>query len=891
MRRTFTLALLASAAAYAATLPVIFEPNRGQAPAAAHFLARADGFQALLEPTSVAFHMGASRARLTFAGAKPRGIAAESPSPAIRNYYLGDNPSAWVTGVPTFHRVRYREMLPGVDLVFRAAPDFEFDFELAPGADADLIELRYDGFSRIEIDPAGDLLLETSAGVLRQHAPQVFQGHRRISARYVLRDRAIGIDLGDYDAARPVLIDPRITYLSYHGGSGFDGLGGGATDSAGNYYVANLTDSPNFPRLPAGQPSPGSFDLAVAKFSPTNQLLYLTILGGPAAENAFRLLADADGTLLVAFGTSSTSFPRPAGSVVGAGVTGTGVLRLTSAGALSAVAVLEAPVETGAFGLALDAQRNIWISGRTAGFPGRAGAIQAAPAGGQDIYVARFNSALTAVTYLTYLGSVADELGVRVAADSSGVYVTGANAGASFPTGPSPALPGTGPFVVKIDPSANRILWVRYLGDGSGPNGLALDGASLWVLATSTRTNFTPTADALQSAYGGGDSDAMLVRLNATTGAVEYATWFGGAAGDFGSGLSIDPFGNAVVVGSTGSNNLPLSADALQRQLAGLTDLFLLVADAGGRSLYSSYLGGGGSDFGVDAIADAQGNAILIGLTNSTNLAVAGPPMMAQFGGQFDTLIASLELVAAGDVSLTRAAIQNAASFRGGPVAPGEIVTIYPANAGPPALVGAQLTSERRIATLLAGTRVLFDDVAAPLVYVVRGQISAVVPYDVAGRAFTRIVVEFNGVRSRPVAIPVVAAAPGIFTANGSGSGAAVVVNQDGSLNGPASPAPRGTIVIFFATGEGQTNPPGVNGRLNEFSRLEDFPAPAAPISVTMGGRPADILFGAGAPGFLAGLIQFNVRVPDTVTPGDSVALVVAIGGAASPPGVTIAIR
>ena len=162
-------------------------------------------------------------------------------------------------------------------------------------------------------------------------------------------------------------------------------------------------------------------------------------------------------------------------------------------------------------------------------------------------------------------------------------------------------------------------------------------------------------------------------------------------------------------------------------------------------------------------------------------------------------------------------------------------------------------------------------------------------PYAVQGKPFTRLVVEYNGIKSRPIAIPIAPVAPGIFTV-ASGSGPVSALNQDGSVNTPQSPANRGSVVVFFVTGEGQTNPGGVDGRLNEFTRLEDFPRPIQAPRVTVGGQPAEILFAAGAPGFLAGLMQFNVRIPEGLTPGPS-PLEISIGSVTSQAGVTIAVR
>ncbi len=637
----------------------------------------------------------------------------------------------------------------------------------------------------------------------------------------------------------------------------------------------------------------------ISKFSPSNALLYSTVLGGSGEDVVYHAEADGDGNLFVAFGTTSKNFPRPPGSSVGGTGAGTGVLKLNPSGVLMAVAVWPVAAANpnainAAFGLTLDSNNNVWVTGTTTGFAGQTGAIQATAAGGQDIFVARLNSTLTQINYFTYLGTNADETANSIAVDSAGiVYLAGDGGAPGFPTGSRPPFPGAGAFVVKIDPAANRVLFATYLTAGGGGY-LILDGADVWAVANSSGSSFTPTQGAVQTTFGGGGLDVVLVRLNASDGQIRYATYLGGAGADFANALAQDLYGNLIIFGNTSSRNFPVLADSVQKAPGKLdsTTGFITQIDPAGGLLYSSYLGGSGTmDIGLAVAVDRLGNPIVAGFTSSTDFPTTGGSFQPRFaGGDTDNFIARIEFVAATDPYLPRVAVQNGASFRPGPVAPGEIITIYPTNVGPPALVTAALTPERRIATLLGGTRVLFDNVPAPLVYTANGQVSLTVPYEVQGKQFTRVQVEYNGVKSRPTVLPVTNVAPGIITISG-GTGQAVVLNEDRSLNSPATPADRGSIIVFFATGEGQTNPPGVNGRLNEFTNLADFPRTELPLKVTIGGQNAEILFGAGAPNFLAGLLQFNVKVPQDVQPGPAVPLVFTVGGVSSPTTVTVAVR
>jgi len=231
----------------------------------------------------------------------------------------------------------------------------------------------------------------------------------------------------------------------------------------------------------------------------------------------------------------------------------------------------------------------------------------------------------------------------------------------------------------------------------------------------------------------------------------------------------------------------------------------------------------------------------------------------------------------------------NAASFQPGSVAPGEIITIFGLEIGPPSLTTLQLTPAGRVSTLLGDTQVFFDGIAAPLIYVSANQISAVVPYAVAGKALTRMWTAYKG-QSFPYALlllPVAEAAPALFTLNSSGRGPGAILNQDGSLNSASNPAPPGSIVVLYATGEGQTEPGGVDGLLARAA----LPKPRLPVKVRIGARDAEVLYAGAAPGLVAGVMQVNARVPDNAPSGSAVPIEISVGEARSPRTVTVAVR
>ena len=196
-------------------------------------------------------------------------------------------------------------------------------------------------------------------------------------------------------------------------------------------------------------------------------------------------------------------------------------------------------------------------------------------------------------------------------------------------------------------------------------------------------------------------------------------------------------------------------------------------------------------------------------------------------------------------ISVSAAGVVNAASYRSGPVAPGEIVTIFGSGFGPSTLIGSSLDQAGLVRSVAGGTRVLFDGVAAPVLYSVSGQVSVVVPYSVVNQLSVAMRVEYEG-QTGVTEVAIAATAPGVFTADASGGGQAVAVNEDGSLNSRNRPADRGSVIVLYATGEGQTAPPGMDGKPGDPSALA---RPVRPVTVRINGVLAKVLYAGGAPG------------------------------------------
>jgi uncharacterized protein (TIGR03437 family) len=220
-------------------------------------------------------------------------------------------------------------------------------------------------------------------------------------------------------------------------------------------------------------------------------------------------------------------------------------------------------------------------------------------------------------------------------------------------------------------------------------------------------------------------------------------------------------------------------------------------------------------------------------------------------------------------------------------VAPGEILTVYGFGAGPSNTAGFTLDPSGKVATSLNGAQVLFDGRPAPMIYGSGSQANVIVPYEVANQAATTMSLQFGGVTSAAWTVPVSASAPGIFTLASSGLGPAAVLNQDNSVNGASNPAARGSIIQIYATGEGQTSPPGVTGSVTG----SDLKTPVQIVKVTIGGQDAFVQYAGSAGAAVAGLLQVNAVVPQSVAPGAAVPITVSVGGVASQSGATIAVQ
>lgn len=225
------------------------------------------------------------------------------------------------------------------------------------------------------------------------------------------------------------------------------------------------------------------------------------------------------------------------------------------------------------------------------------------------------------------------------------------------------------------------------------------------------------------------------------------------------------------------------------------------------------------------------------------------------------------------------AAVVNAGSFLPGPISPGEILVVTGTGMGPASIATMSVTNGS-VDRTLSGTKVFFDGIDAPLVYTSGTQLAAIVPYEIAGRAVTRLVVQYQGVQSQAITLNVADAAPGLFMA---AAGQAAALNQDSSVNTPSNPAAPGSIIVLYATGEGMTNPAAATGQVTN-AAFDQLPRPRSRVSVNIGGKDVTVVYAGAAPEMPAGVMQVNAVIPSDIGTGPAVPVTVTVGNATSQP-------
>lgn len=598
-------------------LPLSFEQNEGQFDPNVVFASRGAGYSVALTSSNAVLSLAGSKYadpsskqkqsksaifKLDLVGLAPGiHVAGDCELPGKANYLIGNDPATWHTSIPTYAKVKYTGVYPGVDLVYYGnQKQLEYDFIVGPYANARSIRMRFSGASRLSVSKGGDLILEAPGGLIAFRKPTIYQvqgDHRQaVPGRFkVMARNIVGFSLGSYDHRKQLVIDPTLAYSTYLGGSSADTVNAVAVDREGNTYMTGGASSVNFPV------TPGAFQGTYS---------------GPgfSLTNAFVTKMNADGSALL----YST--------------------------------YLGGDIQDVGNGIAVDEAGNAYITGSSLlkGFPTTSGAFQAQPRSNySNAFVAKINPKGTGLIYSTYLsgsrilieGNIILDAGNAIALDKQGnAYVTGIANSTDFPTtanalqkiNKAAGNSGSNTFIAVVNPQGSGLKFSTYLGGSGLPpepqelgvpfgdvaNGIAVDSAGkMFITGYTYSFDFPVSRDAFQkinNAVAVQQTNAFVSKIDPETGTLDYSTYLGGRGqrtgggsqlvsviSDSGAGIAVDLWGHAYVAGQTDSNDFPLTPNAFQKvngaAAISAPNAFVAKLNTDGSSLiYSTYFGGSG---------------------------------------------------------------------------------------------------------------------------------------------------------------------------------------------------------------------------------------------------------------------------------------------------------
>jgi Beta-propeller repeat/Abnormal spindle-like microcephaly-assoc'd, ASPM-SPD-2-Hydin len=719
-------------------LAAVFEANQGQTDPQVKFLFRGRGYSAFLtsgsmvlslRPTSIVpipptgkVHITENAVpastptmqfRLSGASESPE-VLGEDRKPGKVNYFIGRDPKKWHTNVPTYARVRYKNVYPGIDLVYYGSGrQMECDFAVSPGANPNRIQFEITGAGEIRIDTAGNLLLKTDSGELRFESPVVYQeshGQRVVvDGGYVVDDPThISFHVAHYDSAKPLVIDPVLVYSTYLGGSGTDQPAGIAVDSTGSVYIAGYTNSPNFPLAALGSLPTGEDHVFVAKLDPTgSNLIYADYIGGSNQDFGYALALDSTNEVYVTGSTESTDFPvvNPYQSSLPGYYSGFVTKISANGSSLLYSTYLGGNAYDQPSGIGIDSTGEAYVAGFTSslnfpvmnayqstvspnqgGFFGAAGFVSKFSADGSSLVYSTFLSGSSNVStcnqgtcwprpYNLIYGIAVDSNDNAYVAGQTNTYNFPATQDAYLTTNSAPLNTMIG-FVTKFS-SSGGLAYSTYLYGASGSAtqiaAIAVDGSgSAYVTGTALSDGtfpITSTSICDPSVSFGGCSYAFVTKFDPSGSTLLYSTFLGPYNIAFPQAIVLDRNNDAYVLCRTSSTSF-----AIQNGIEGYTsqdDLLVAEIDpAASTELFATYLGGSGGAYPAGIAVDSSGNIYVGGQTFATDFPVTSAAFQDTLAGNANAFVMKIGPGAAPSVSVSPVSLQFAQESLGGTSSP-----------------------------------------------------------------------------------------------------------------------------------------------------------------------------------------------------------------------------
>ena len=916
--------------------PLHFEPSGDPAGAPsggedATFVARGPGYSLRVGASGMAMHLRAGidepavplQLNIVGADAGALGTGLER-LPGESNYYLGNDPAAWRTDVPHFAKVRFDDVYPGIDVVYydaaREGPSnlsrlLEYDFVVEPGSDPKQIRLAFEGAEGVSIDDGGGLRLRTAAGDVRQYRPVVYQEiaemRRPIGGRYALRDDgAVAFEVDAYDREHPLVIDPKVEYSTYLGGSGNDQAFAIDVGPDGSIYVAGWTESPDFPAGGVkGRPGTGRDAFLTRLDGDLTTSLLQNFFGGNGNDQAFEVTVDRDGNAYITGFTDNRGFPEtdgsrwaggrdaftvavsPTGDLLHSGTlggfgddTGAGIDFFPGEDFVSVVTggttdALNFPLTQDAFQTQRAGDTDGWVDAlrldTTAGVPFAVDNRSTSLLGGN------------ATDFVDSLGFLDFRIDVGFRFDQNDVVVamtTDSDNLAEFGV-PNPTRAGGTDghvTVLRLDPSfapawpaaEDTVAFATYLPGGpddesevsfetfKGSVGGPLSKDRVYFFYNAG-TNVPTFAGAAVENHPGGPQSLVMSRLefDPETGTAQFLTTYaGGANFDQASRMALDPNGAPAGVGLTFSQ-IPTTPDAVFPNLNGVFGgYFMLFSGDLTQIDYATYLWGNRNSNVTDVAFDDFGQIHATGINGPGAFTTPGS-FQPDFGG--DPFDATVGVITRPFVSTNTPV--NAASFRSG-CSPQQISAVGGANIGPQEPVTFTIGPDGLVPTDTGGVRIFVDGEESPVTFASDFQDNFIYRFPVGFRFLgakgedepTALVqVEFEGDLSNVVEVEVMESNPGLFALDGSGQGQGAILNPDFTINGVDNPAPSDGFIVLYGTGGGVTDPICPDGDFGPSA--EPLPRLQLSQQVLVDGVDAQVPYAGSAPALVCGVNQWNV--------------------------------
>jgi len=578
------------------------------------------------------------------------------------NYFIGNDPARWRTGVRSYSEIWYYDIYDGMDLRYYFGDDgLKYDFRAWPGSDPSSILMHYEGIDRLELDGASrDLIVHTPLGAIRDRHPVTYQdgprGREVIPSDYVITDTGhVAFDIGVYDRDRPLVIDPEMLFSSYLGGKSVDARSTTHVDDKGFIYMAGSTSSTDFPvTTGAYDTSLNLEDAFLLKLKPSGaELVYATFLGGSSSDECSGLFVESDGNVTVCGSTESINLPTRVSSyqTFHAGGRYDGfIAKLTANGSkLAMCTYIGGRSEEALWGIYLDQNGSIYAAGSTDSddLPVPIGSYDHTPNGGYDAMVMKMDPNGTRLLNLTYFGGSSDE-GAILAHDSSyRPIIYSRTDSTDIPTSAGAFQNSTvatfTTYVTKFDTDLSSMVFSTYLGGTGGeiPAGMVVDENDNMVIGGTTYSrDYHVTPDAYDNTYNGGSDDGFITILNASGDKVTYSTFLGGSRVENGNPVYLAPDGTVHFALMTKSDGLYVTPDALEPNYNRYEwDLYYGILNITNRSLdYASYYGGSKGEVGM-YVHFGNGNLTCVGWTESDDLATTKGALYESYQGTADIFI------------------------------------------------------------------------------------------------------------------------------------------------------------------------------------------------------------------------------------------------------------